>query len=357
MNSRENLLTTLRRKVPDRVPIDLDWCGFNREAFRLFREKTGSDNPHSYFGADKNFEYVGLRPTMVNLKERYSSFYQNLSPSATISEWGIASVPGSNPAFDLMFHPLEKAGTLKEIEDYPIPDWEEAYRYEGLDKQINNVKKNGFAAASETVRFFELPCWMRGHSELFTDFLVREDMAACLLDRITSLNSFLAKRYAEMGVDIIFVGDDAGMEDRMMISPDTWRKWIKPRFGRVIKEAKEISPDVLIWFHSDGYIEPIIPDLIEVGVDILNPVQPECMDPAKIKKSYGDKLAFWGTIGIQTTLPFGTPEEVRDVVKERIETVGEGGGLVIGPTHAIEPEVPLENLTAFVEAAREYGKY
>jgi len=79
MNSRENLLTTLRRKVPDRVPIDLDWCGFNREAFRLFREKTGSDNPHSYFGADKNFEYVGLCPTMVNLKERYSSFYQNLT--------------------------------------------------------------------------------------------------------------------------------------------------------------------------------------------------------------------------------------------------------------------------------------
>lgn len=141
------------------------------------------------------------------------------------------------------------------------------------------------------------------------------------------------------------------------IKPKTWRKWLKPRFERIITRARKINPRVFVWYHSDGFIEPIIPDLIEIGVDVLNPVQPESMDPVKLKKEFGDNLAFWGTIGIQTNLPFGTPEEVRKVVKERIETVGKGGGLVIGPAHAIEPEVPLENIAAFVEAAKEYGKY
>ena len=306
---------------------------------------------------DKNLEHIGLNPTKLDLKARYSLFYKDLPSTAEINEWGIASIPGSNPAFDLMFHPLEKAAAVKDIEDYPLPDWKEEYRYEELKEKIETVGKNGLATGSEAIRFFELPCWLRGHDGFLTDLLINQDMAACLLDRITELNSFVARRYAELTVDILWVGDDIGMENRMMLSPDTWRKWIKPRFAKVIKEAKEIHPGLLVWFHSDGYIEPVIPDLIEAGVDILNPVQPECMDPAKIKRLYGDRLAFWGTIGIQTTLPFGTPKEVRRVVKERIETVGKGGGLVIGPTHAIEPEVPLENIAAFVEAAKEYGKY
>jgi len=126
---------------------------------------------------------------------------------------------------------------------------------------------------------------------------------------------------------------------------------------RVIESAKEVNPDMLVYYHSDGYIEPIIPDLIEVGVNILNPVQPECMDPTKIKERYGDRLAFFGTIGIQTTMPHGTPEDVRKEVKTRIETVGRGGGLLIAPTHVLEPDVPWENILAFFDAVEEYGKY
>lgn len=106
-----------------------------------------------------------------------------------------------------------------------------------------------------------------------------------------------------------------------------------------------------------GDIREIIPDLIEIGVEILNPIQPECMDPAELKRKYGFCLSFWGTIGIQTTLPFGTPDDVRREVKQRIETVGRGGGLLIAPTHVIEPEVPWENIIAFVEAVKEYGIY
>ena len=125
--------------------------------------------------------------------------------------------------------------------------------------------------------------------------------------------------------------------------------------AKVIRVAKKIKPEVLVYYHSDGFIEPVIPDLIEIGVDVLNPVQPECMNPVKLKKEYGNRLSFWGTIGTQTTMPFGTPDEVREVVKHMIETVGRGGGLLIAPTHVLEPDVPWENILAFVESVNDYG--
>jgi len=120
---------------------------------------------------------------------------------------------------------------------------------------------------------------------------------------------------------------------------------------------KNVNPDIIIAFHSDGAIQKIIPHLIEIGVDVLNPLQPECMDIFEIKRIYGDKLSFWGTIGTQTTMPFGTVDEVKEAVKKSIQEIGKDGGLLIAPTHLLEPEVPWENIMAFVEAVRDYGKY
>jgi len=125
----------------------------------------------------------------------------------------------------------------------------------------------------------------------------------------------------------------------------------------MFSEFKDINPDIKIAFHSDGYIEPIIPDFIEIGLDILNPVQPKSMDPARLKKLYGDKLTFWGCVDIQEVLPFGTPEDVEQEVKLRIETVGKRGGLLLAPAHNIQPQVTIENILAFYRAARKYGKY
>jgi len=154
---------------------------------------------------------------------------------------------------------------------------------------------------------------------------------------------------------VLRLGDDIGMQSGMIMSADTWRHWLKPRLAQIIRAAKEVKPDIHIFYHSDGDCRAVIRDLIEIGVTVLNPVQPECMDPAEIKAAFGDQLAFWGTIGTQTTMPFGTPEQVRATVRERIMTVGKGGGLLIAPTHILEPEVPWDNIIAFVEAVNEYG--
>jgi uroporphyrinogen decarboxylase len=153
------------------------------------------------------------------------------------------------------------------------------------------------------------------------------------------------------------LGDDVAMQTGMLISPQLWRIWLKPRMVRIINAAKSIHPRIHIFYHSDGNPSAIIDELIEIGVTVLNPIQPECMNPAEVKKKYGDRLAFWGTMGVQSTLPFGTPEDVRAEVKLRMQTIGSGGGLLLGPSHMIEPEVPWENIIAFFNAVEEYGYY
>jgi uroporphyrinogen decarboxylase len=239
-----------------------------------------------------------------------------------------------------------------------LPDVEAEYRFADLGPQIARFHTQGLAVIGFLeMTIFEVAWYMRSMELLLVDFADNPQFAETLLDRITAKREVQAARYAELGVDLICLGDDVGTQQGMLMSPPMWRRWLKPRLARVIAAAKRVRPDVLINYHSDGNMEAVIPELIEIGVDILNPVQPECLDPAKLKRRYGDRLAFWGTIGIQHTLPFGTAEEVREEVRTRIETVAGGGGLLIGPTHIVEPEVPLENIVAMVEAVKEYGVY
>ncbi|HPY90525.1 MAG TPA: uroporphyrinogen decarboxylase family protein, partial [Lentisphaeria bacterium] len=159
---------------------------------------------------------------------------------------------------------------------------------------------------------------------------------------------------AQAGVDLLCIGDDIGMQKTTMMSMDNYRQWLKPRHAAVINAAKAAKPDILVTYHSCGFIEPFIPELIEIGVDVLNPVQPECMDFAKIHAQYGTHLSFWGTLGTQTTMPFGSADEVRSTTLRNLAIAGSKGGLFCSPTHIIEPEVPWDNIEAYVQAARDF---
>jgi uroporphyrinogen decarboxylase len=352
MTHRERILTVLSRQPADRVPLDLG--GFNREAARLFVEKTGSHNHWEYFGVEADWRGVGFAASKEKIDHR--PFHSNLPEDMPLNEWGTGFIQGSNPAYDHFVAPLTAAKSVQEIQAYPLYDVTPAYRHEHLESTVKSIHDAGYAAfAGMACTIFEVAWQIRGYNELLMDFYDNPDMAECLLDRITTLRCFMAKRYAEAGTDILGLGDDVGMEHKLMISPSIWYKWLGSRLAQVIKSAREVKPDIIIHYHSDGYIEPIIPQLIEIGLNVLNPVQPECMNPARLKKLYGAHLAFWGTIGIQHTMPFGAPDDVRKEVKERIATVGKNGGLVIAPTHVLAPEVPLENIAALVEATKEYG--
>jgi len=354
MTPRERALAALRRRVPDRVPREL---GFTPPMQEEFRRRTGATDPAEYF--DFEVRTVELAPTRQQVD--FSPYLGQLPPDAWVNEWGIGHIPGSFYHFHDYAHPLEDASTVAELKAYPFPDVTAEYRYANLAGEVAEWHRRGYAVQAEVPHFsgtiFECAWLLRGLENLLVDFKLNPDLATALLDRLVVSGIECAARLARAGIDVLLTGDDVGMQHGMMMSPQLWRRWLKPRLADVISAAKKVNPDLLVFYHSDGVIDPIIPELVEIGVDILNPVQPECMDPARLKREYGNDLAFWGAIGTQTTMPFGTPEDVKAVVKERIETVGRGGGLLLAPTHVIEPDVPWENVLAFFEAVEEYGRY
>jgi len=187
------------------------------------------------------------------------------------------------------------------------------------------------------------------------DLVLNPELAGRILDIPYNYHLTAAKKLVQMGVDMIWLGDDVGAQDVMMLSPVTWRTFLKPRLAEIISSVKSINPNVKVAYHSDGNIEPIIPELIEIGLDVLNPIQPASMDPVKLKKDYGDELCFWGSIDEQYTLPFGSPEEVTTEVKKRLTTIGEKGGLIIGPTHHLQLDTPLENFWVMHKAILDYN--
>jgi uroporphyrinogen decarboxylase len=374
MISRERVLTALKRQEPDRPPM----CSrFTPPVMRLFNEKVNANipaeqlknnsiptgfivdpmpsgviTPDDYFEWD--IRHVAFKPTKhLNDFHRY---LPNLPENAEVSEWGIGLIPQKNAHYVSRMFPLKGiVPDPKEIDDYPFPDVMADYRHCHLEAQVSDWQRKGYAVAGflqETI--FELAWGLRGFENIFLDFIENPEFIEKLLDKITELRCQMAARYAEAGVDIIRLGDDLGTQRALLMSPELWRSWLKPRLAAVIRSARQIKPDIHIFYHTDGYVEPLIEELIEIGIDILNPVQPECMDPLMIKEKYGDRMSFWGTIGTQTTMPFGTPEEVKRIVQERIATVGKGGGLVLGPTHALQPDVPWENIVTLFETIKNW---
>lgn len=195
---------------------------------------------------------------------------------------------------------------------------------------------------------------VRGMENLMADMLCDPEIAEWIFDKVTDQAIIRAVAYAEAGVDIVFFGDDIGMQHSTMMSSEMYSEWLKPRLRKVIDAVRAVNPEILVFYHSCGKVTDFIPDLIECGVDVLNPIQSECMDFEEIYAQYGGKISFQGTIGTQTTMPFGTPEEVRAAVWHNLDIAKSHGGLFPAPTHLLEPEVPWENILAYVEACRDY---
>lgn len=355
MNKRENMLRALRRDCPESVPFDFELCPSQAERFE---KKFGTRNYREYF--DFPMRYIEPHPSqhLNDYSKYYEGVKEEMEPIEWNPEWGVMGIKGTLEHFQRMLHPLENAATVEEIMEYPLPDMNADYRWVGLKEKNEELISQGYATgAFMEMTIFELCWYLRGMENVMMDFYDAPEMNEALMDRITDLRVGMARRYAEVGVDILMLGDDVSTQLDMMMSPDLWRATLKPRLKRVIDAAKEVKPDTLVLYHGDGNLFKIIPDLIEIGVDVLNPVQPECVDPYEVKRLYGDRLSFWGCLGTQTTMPFGTKEEIFEECKKLIQVVGKGGGLLLAPTHTIEPEVPFANVEAYLEAIELFGKY
>ena len=258
--------------------------------------------------------------------------------------------------FRVMLHPLEVITSVAQLEKLPWPDTSDSRHYAALRRKMEQVHTRGKVAfAGMECTTFELSWYVRGMDNLFQDLAEGNGIADWLLDYFTERSCHVGREFARAGIDIIGLGDDVGMQTGMMLSVPMWRKHLKPRLAKVIAAIREASGNRKVWvhYHSDGDIMPIVEELIEVGVDILNPVQPECMSADELTRRYGRQLGLSGMVGTQTTMPFGTPADVRRRVQEIAALHRDHGARVmIAPTHVLEPDVPFENILALVEETK-----
>lgn len=242
-------------------------------------------------------------------------------------------------------HPLADDSA---VDRYKPPDPDRPELYAEAARVVNEFKDEYWIVGVCPTTIFESAWALRGYEQLMMDFLSDPELAERILDFTYCHHLVAAQKLVELGVDMVWLGDDVGSQNAMLISPEVWRRFLKPRMAALITTLKKTNPQVKVAYHSDGYIFPIVPELVEIGVDILNPVQPAAMDPAILKRDFGDKLCFWGSLDLQHTLPYGTPDQVRSEVIERLDTLGKGGGLILGPTHNVQLDVPIENFWTMV---------
>lgn len=349
MNQRENLLHLYRRSGLHWHPCFFDLCPSLQEKYRILFPSGG---PYEeYFDFPERF-VEGIRVK----EESHAQYYPRLAPGTQIDHWGVAREPGSPECAHMTYmrHPMEPFTRLEEFRTYPYPDFFHG-SHGHIPLQVKAIQKAGYAAkANMGDTLWEIGWYLRGMEALMEDMLTQPALAAYHLDRITDISCHRARIFALAGVDILLTGDDVGMQQSLMMSEAMYVEWIKPRFSRIIQSAKEANPHMLIEYHSCGYVEPLIPHFIDAGIDILNPIQPECMDFASIHRKFGDRISFKGTIGIQYTMPFATPAEVRKTVMQNLDIAGPRGGLFCTPAHMLEPEVPWNNILAYVDACRDY---
>jgi len=351
MDGRERVLTALRGEQPDRVPCAL---GFHRVDVGRFAAPDESRDD----AIDVNF--VQFTPSAADdaLREQGRPYTPDtrlgtFEQVATYARWQY------RPEDPEQRNPLARAQSLEDLQRFPFPDVRTPYQVEGLAAQVVDLHARGWAAGGNLPHLggelFETAWRLRGLENHLLDLVERPDWADWLLDRVTEMACRNAETLARAGVDLLFLDDDVGMPGTMMISPATWRAFFMGRLARIVEVARAAKPDLLVLFHSDGYYEPIIDDLIEIGMDGINPLQPEHMDALRIRRRYGPRLALWGTVGYQTTFSFGTVAEIRREVRQRIDTLGRAG-LVLSPAYDIdEPDIPRQNIAAFLDATRAYG--
>jgi len=356
MTHKERLLAAINHEEPDRVPI-CAWYTPEAELKLLRHLGVESDATETYKAAGGPLPILMEHDFLISWVGPCTSYYADQADEYT-DEWGIGWKWFKNAAggayTEMVRHPL---ADIRDPAEFSLPDFSRSDRYVGVQNLIREHGKEYGIMGGAACTLFELAWYLRGMMKVLEDLVSNKDFMHAYLDRLLGWIDEAGTRMVGLGVDIIWIGDDFGTQDRMLISPQLFREFFKPRYAKLFQKWKAINPEVKIAFHSDGYIYPIIGDFIDIGLDILNPVQPKSMDPARLKRDFGKRLTFWGTVDIQEVLPFGTPEDVAQEVRLRLRTVGKGGGLIIAPAHNIQPDVPLANVLAFYETAKIYGRY
>jgi uroporphyrinogen decarboxylase len=384
--SYERVLAALEHREPDRVPFDLGGSvltGMHRVAYANLRRYLGlPDRPIVIGDAVQQLARidqdvldrleVDVRPVDPG-PPATAPLRQPLTKRGDVElftdEWGITwrTPAGGGLYFDMCVHPLADAKTVADLERFPWPDPLDPARFETLkaraDRYVHDERK-AYILGRNAAGIFEVALWVRGLHAFFADLIVRPSFASALLDVITELKmQYWGLALDTVGPNVLIVSeaDDIAGQDRALVSPAMYRDFIMPRHRRLFDFIRQrAQARVHVFYHSCGAVMDMIPMLIDEGVDILNPVQVSArgMDTAELKRRFGDRLTFWGGgVDTQWVLPRGTPAEVRQEVRRRIEDLAPGGGFVFNTVHNVQADVPPENYMAMWEALREYGVY
>ena len=375
MTSRERVLCALNHEEPDRVPIFFGTSGGTTmlaPGYERLRAHLGMSKGETRF-LSKILQYAvideeimvrfGSDGRLLAPRAGPSPLRRETSETALVDEWGIRwqRQPGVL-YYEVQESPLGDA-TIDDIDHYPWPDLDHPDRFIGLIEEARGIRHAGYAVVGISgVSLMEQIWLLRGLDVWLVDLVEKPDFAGALLEKVTSLMlASIAGFLGEVGdyVDVLVMSDDLGAQSWPVISPALYRKMIKPHHARLINAVKRHS-EAKVFFHSDGNVYPLIGDLIDVGVDILNPVQVSANDmgdTARLKREFGEHLAFCGAIDTQRILPFGSPDDVREEVRQRIRDLGPGGGYICASVHCIQPDVPPENVCAMFEAAMVTGRY
>ena len=373
MTPRERVLTSLNHEEPDRVPLDLGGMATTIEAvpYNELKKYLGIRSETKLFLRDhvdppeEILERFGIDTRYVRMKPPRNFKIQIDSDNSYLDEWGTRwKKPESSLYWDPVDYPLKDA-TIEDLETHNWPDPHDPGRTEGLREEAKWLREKtdcAIIADTPSLGIFEsASICLRGIERLMMDLILEKSFAKALLDKVADIQIEFFRHYLDaVGeyIDVIMVTDDLGAENGPLISPEHYREMIKPAQKKLWQSIKN-DTKAYLFLHSCGSISKFIPDLIEIGVDILNPIQVAAkdMDPKRLKEEFGDKLTFWGGVDTQRVLPFGSPEDVEREVKTRLADMAPGGGYVLTAVHNIQAGVRPENICMMYDAARKYGTY
>jgi uroporphyrinogen decarboxylase len=377
MTGRECVLTSLNHEEPDRLPVDFGGrhTTVHLRAHKRLKEHLNIPDNEEIF-RQYWLQTVELDPRLNEILGGDVAAFCTGKPDAWdliidpennsfLDEWGASyAMPEGGYYYDYHSHPLAQAKSLADLKNYSWPDPLDPGRYRGLRQVVKKVYDQSQKAIMFTIApagSWEHTWTLRGPEQSFIDLIDNRELYEEILDRTVDFQIRQWKRaLEEVGdlIDVASLSDDLGTQKGPMMSIKMYRELFKPRLVRIIDAIHSLSK-AKIYIHTDGSVYAFLPDLIDAGIEIINPVQKECkdMEPAKLKKEFGDHLTFWGASVLTSVLEFGTIEAIIAEARETIRVLAPGGGFVFAPIHNIQPGVPPENIVALFETARKFGNY
>lgn len=370
LSSRKRVSTALEHEKPDRIPIDFWAVEAVKESLKRLLDIQKEEDLLKRLGVDIrriDSRYIGPKER-DSRKPKYGGYEDSIRKGqydsyTNIFGIGFEEIEGKLvKELQLSFWPLRDVRDISQVEEYgwPSADWFDRSKIKSEIERLNSsgeywiqYDQKGYQGVFETA-------WaMRGFEQFLMDLIVNPELACKIMDKIAEFqieDILRTLEAAEDQIDMVYISDDLGGQDGMILSPQIWREYVRPREERIIKVIKDNYSSVRIMYHSCGSIIPVVKDLLEIGVDILNPLQLRAkgMNPGELKRRYGDRLCFHGGMDLQSILPYGTEREIRVEVKRLIDILGEQGGYIFGPSEFIQPDTSPGDILAMYEAAREY---